>query len=382
MADEQQLATLLQGAAVWNRWRDDNPFTLPDLTAINLGRARLDGVNLKDANLAGAFFGKCQLANVDFTNAVLASSRFHKCYLAKALFREIDTSRVSFVGSDITEGQFDGSTLWFSEFDGAILESANFRGTNLSYSSCRNTSFKKADLSGANLSCASFVRTGFEEASLSNSLVYGVSVWDARMDGTLQSDLIITPENQPRISVDNLEVAQFIYLLLKNERIRDVINTIAKKAVLILGRFSEGRKEILDAIANGLRERDFLPIIFDFERSRERDFTETIKILAGLSLFVITDITNPKSNPLELQAIVPDYSITFVPIIRAGEEPFSMFNDLQNRYNWVLDVIEYDTKEYLEGILADEIIQPALSMRHQLVNRRNEDIRIRRLRKF
>lgn len=274
MADELHRGILLQGSEAWNRWRNDNPSIFPDLTGINVGRGRFDGVNLRDANLAGAFFGKCQLANADFTNAVLGSARFHRCSLQRALFKEVSASHVSFFGSDMTEGQFDGSTFWFAELDGAILEGAKLRRANLSYSSCTNTSFRKADLTGANLSCASFVRTGFEEASLSDSLVYGVSVWDARMAGASQSNLVITPENQPLISVDNLEVAQFIYLLLKNERIRDVISTIAKKAVLILGRFSDDRKEILDAIANALRQRDYLPIIFDFERSQERDFTE------------------------------------------------------------------------------------------------------------
>jgi hypothetical protein len=55
--------------------------------------------------------------------------------------------------------------------------------------------------------------------------------------------LIITPENKPgpEITVDNIEVAQFIYLLLHNQKIRDVIDTITSKVVLILGRFSEKR---------------------------------------------------------------------------------------------------------------------------------------------
>jgi hypothetical protein len=55
-------------------------------------------------------------------------------------------------------------------------------------------------------------------------------------------DLVITPPNESPIQVDNLEVAQFIYLLLNNEKIRDVIDTIGKKAVLILGRFTPHRK--------------------------------------------------------------------------------------------------------------------------------------------
>ena len=109
------------------------------------------------------------------------------------------------------------------------------------------------------------------------------------------------------VTVDNLEVARFVYLLLKNEKIRGIIDTIGKKGVLILGRFTPAeRKAVLDALRDELRRLDFVPMDFDFERPAERDFTETIKTLAGLSRFVIADITNPKSSPLDLQATVPD----------------------------------------------------------------------------
>jgi hypothetical protein len=39
-----------------------------------------------------------------------------------------------------------------------------------------------------------------------------------RLEGTIQSNLVITPEEESAIQVDNLEGAQFIYLLLNNEK--------------------------------------------------------------------------------------------------------------------------------------------------------------------
>jgi hypothetical protein len=63
-----------------------------------------------------------------------------------------------------------------------------------------------------------------------------------KLNDAKQNDLIITPPGELVIAVDNLEVAQFIYLLLHNERIRSVVDTIARKAVLILGRFTPERK--------------------------------------------------------------------------------------------------------------------------------------------
>jgi hypothetical protein len=45
--------------------------------------------------------------------------------------------------------------------------------------------------------------------------------------------LVVTPENEPAIIIDNIEVAQFIYLMLNNQKVRDVIDTVTSKVVLI-----------------------------------------------------------------------------------------------------------------------------------------------------
>jgi hypothetical protein len=81
--------------------------------------------------------------------------------------------------------------------------------------------------------------------------------------------------------------------------------------------------------------------------------------------FVIADVTNPKSSPLELQATVPDYQIPFVPIIQEGETPFAMMKDLR-KYGWALDTISYDSLDTLVEILKPHIIDPAIRKRDEL----------------
>ena len=54
--------------------------------------------------------------------------------------------------------------------------------------------------------------------------------------------------------------------MINNERIRHIIDTITSKVVLILGRFTPERKAVLDALREELRKRDYLPVLFDFER--------------------------------------------------------------------------------------------------------------------
>ena len=41
--------------------------------------------------------------------------------------------------------------------------------------------------------------------------------------------MVITRDAEPEITVDNIEVAQFIYLLLSNPKIRDAIDRLVGK---------------------------------------------------------------------------------------------------------------------------------------------------------
>ena len=80
-----------------------------------------------------------------------------------------------------------------------------------------------------------------------------------------------------------MRVAQFVYLLLHNEKIRDVIDTITSKAVLILDCLTDERKAVLDALREELRKRNYLPILFDFNVPATRDITETVSLLARMA---------------------------------------------------------------------------------------------------
>jgi hypothetical protein len=189
--------------------------------------------------------------------------------------------------------------------------------------------------------------------------------------------LVITHWDEPAITVDNIEVAQFVYLLLHNEKIRNIIDTIGKKGVLLLGRFTEGRIQILERLREKLRSLGFVPMVFNFDKPETKDFTETVRLLANLSHFVIVDITNPRSAPLELQATVPDYMIPFVPILEEGQDPFAMFVDLQNKYDWVLEpVIRYSSVDRLVEVLEDKIVRPAEAKFNQLLARRTKQLRV------
>src|SRR5262249_18533007 len=143
-------------------------------------------------------------------------------------------------------------------------------------------------------------------ADLTGCRIYGASAWRLKLERAKQQNLVITDWSEPEITVDNIEVAQFIYLMLNNQKVRDVIDTITSKVVLILGRFTQERKPVLEALREELRQRKYLLILFDFEKPRSRNTDETITLLARMARFVIADISDAKSVLQELRAIVPD----------------------------------------------------------------------------
>src|SRR6266516_3917130 len=319
MADQHQVLLLKQGAKPWNTWRKEHPEIQPDLSQVNLGRVNL--------------------GSVDLSRAVLINANFHRTRLRAA---------------DLSE---------------ASLINAHLRGANLSGANLREANLSGANLTSANLSRAFLIGTNLARSNLKECLIYGTSVWDVQLAGAVQLNLIITPRSQPTITVDNLKIAQFIYLLLNNQEIRDAITTITSKVVLLLGRFTPERKMILNALRGELRKQNYLPVVFDFEKPASRDLTETVNTLAHLARFIIVDLTDPSSVPHEIATIIPQCVVPVQPLLtlqplmveaKAVERhEYAMFQDLRRRYHWVLPTFHYqDTADILLS-LKEKIIAPA-----------------------
>ena len=329
-------------------------------------------------DLRGGQFTDVCLGYADLRGVRLDGARFEVRDRAWTALKGAQLRAASLRGTHITQARLMDADLRDADLAGAWLEGADLSGANLAGASLRG-----ARLQGARLVHANLVGADLREADLSGCRVYGASVWDAQVspaDGAaaaLQRDLVVTPDDQPAVTVDRIEVAQFLYLLLSNPKIRDVIDTVSDKAVLILGRFSAERLAVLHALRDALRQRGFVPIVFDFDKPRSQDVTETIKTLAALSRFVIADMTNPRSNPLELQATVPDFMVPMVTILAKGETPFAMFRNLHAKYHWVLAPLVYGSTDKLLAVLDVAIIAPAGRKRAELLAARAADLTLR-----
>ncbi len=269
-------------------------------------------------------------------------------------------------GADLSHTNLSGANLSGANLSGANLKGANLRGVNLSGANLSGQDLGHKDLSGANLSNADLsktllIDTNFTGATLTNCNIYGIAAWNVQLENATQKNLIITQKHEATITIDNLKVAQFIYLMLNNKEIRDVLDTIARKAVLILGRFTPERKTILDELREFLRTKDYLPILFDFQKPASQDLTGTVSTLAHISRFVIVDLTDPSCSPYEIGLIAP-WRKAIIPIFQPSKEEqheFSMLKDLRKRHHWILPTHQYSSLESLLLSLQEKVITPA-----------------------
>lgn len=389
MANPEHLEILKQGVEVWNDWRESNPQIIPRLSGADLKNGRFDRINLRKADLFESDLLMANLRNADLREANCGRARFVAAKMDGAdlgggIFSRAVFSESTLVGATLDLAKFYGANLNSARITKASLCGANLSKANLTDAWLNNskliksslraadlngTNFSGADLTEADLSKAVFVESNFENASLVGCRVYGVSAWRLKLKGAIQSNLIVTPGNESTITVDNLEVAQFIYLLVNNEKIRDVIDTITTKVVLILGRFTPERKAILDAIRDELRKHNYLPVLFDFDGPVSRNVRETVRTLAHLSRFIIADITDPSSIPLELETVVPQLRVPVQPLLASGYREFSMFTDLRSTYHWVLPTHEYRDRGDLLASIVDKVIVPAEAKAKELEKR-------------
>jgi hypothetical protein len=165
-----------------------------------------------------------------------------------------------------------------------------------------------------------------------------------------------------------MEVAQFVFLLIRNDKIRTILNTITTKVVLILGSFSEERLPVLNAVRESLRKMDLLPVLFDFEKPNQTT-VETVEALAHLARFIIADLTDAKSILEELRGIVPQRpTLAVQAIIATSQDEPGMF-DFFLKYPWVLKPFRYTDLESLLDKLENHVVAPAVSKADELQGR-------------
>jgi len=404
----EHLAILEEGVDAWNRWRAGHPDVRPAFTDLVLAnrdfrgydfrgtsflRVLLNDSDLRGADCEGARFDESRLINVDLRQTRMKACSLLGATLSHAKLAGLDLTLTNFSDADCWDADFSSAdlsgatmqraklndaklvatTLHRTDMTSAILHMADLshadlREAELSVAQLIAATARDANFTGASLQVAIVVNCDFTGATLSGARIFGLSAWNVELAGAKQEDMIITRDSEPAITCDDIEIAQFLYLLLENKKIRKVIDGVTSKVVLILGRFTEERKAVLDAIRAALRKLDYTPVLFDFDKPASKDLTGTVETLARMAKFIIADLTDPSSIPHELATIIPSLRTTPVLSIKHEGSPagYVMFDDYAVAYErWVLPTKTYgDTPSLIASLPA--LIKPAEQMAAKL----------------
>jgi uncharacterized protein YjbI with pentapeptide repeats len=363
MANRQQLSILKQGTFPWNEWRKKNPDVRPDLHEASLAGVNLRGANLSRANLEGAELASTDLSEANLLGAIAVEANFYEANLHKADLGFTDLTFAQLSSANLTDAR-----LWKADLTAAKLSGADLSAANLTMAMLRETDFSGANLAQAILDYAILVETNLRQANLTGCSVCGLSAWNLHLEGTTQANLVITAPSEPTITVDTLDVAQLIYLLLNNKQIHGVITGMTSNIVLILGRFTPERKPILEAMRDELRERQYTPLLFNFEKPLSRDYSESLRTLARIARFIIADLSQYKSITQELRAILPGTAVAVQPLLNGTRRLYTMFPDFK-QYPHVLPGYRYSNLADLQATFEEKVIKPAEEKAKELETR-------------
>jgi uncharacterized protein YjbI with pentapeptide repeats len=385
------LKYLKQGAGYWNHWRKRNPDVKPDLAgadltgiglkgSVDFSEVELQGANFSGLSLAGSDFkranlrGSCleraDLERADFTGAELGEAKLTGAFMLRSVLRgarlrDAVLARTSLYGANLEGANLQGADMKKADLAGADLHDANLSGADMTGASLvgaylfgvnlSKACLLRADLQDANLQQTNMVGTDLRKAKLSHCSIYGSSIWDAKLEGAIQNGLVVTRTGAPAVIVDRIELAPFIHLLIGSVNIQKFA-----KFVLILGHFTAKRKDVLDGIQDQIRCHDYLPVLFDFDRTDAPGFDDMISNLARIARFVIIDLTETPVSYAEILVRIENIPVPVKPLLMKQEaslrEPWPAAPRPQVP---LLDLYLYKDASDLVANFRKEVIAPA-----------------------
>ena len=345
---ENVLDGALPGENLLSRLPGYRPRTLRPNARDALEAAALQSEHPAGIDLRGADLSGLSLANADLRELDLSGANLSRADLTGA-----DLSRSNLTRADLTQARMQDARLVDARLSGAILFATDLQGAD-----ARQAEFTRAEIIGTNL----------QGAVIDGAHVFGVSAWNNLGEPSSSRDLLVTAQDEVPLTVDDLDVAQVMHqLATSGGKLRTILQAINERNVLLLGKFTRDEKVTLDVLRDGLRVRGYLPVLVDFEKSTTGNLTETIGVIAGMSRFVVAELSEARSVPHELMNIVPTM-VPIVTLLREGQAPFAMSADLA-KYPGVLPVHLYRDSEALAKGFDACIVEPAENMRSTLLAR-------------
>ena len=346
-----------------------------DLSQSDLGRADLSKTSLSQATLNTANLFEANLRQANLQAATLIEANLHGVNLREARLIQTNLMRANLFEANFTQANLSQANLEGADLTGAYLNWANFSGVNLkratlAQASLKGTNLNQADLDDVDLSRATLTGTNLTGANLNCCTIYGMSARDLNLNRAKQLNLVVSPPDTPVITIDYLEIAQFIEIYLNSQRIRDVVDMNGQQIILILGHFFDERQTLLNDIQEALRDRAYLPLFFDGEMTDGFDLTETLFLLARLARFILIDLTDAPNISRYLEQVAPKlFTVPIQPLLSQAGRADSVIQVYQERFPWILPTYSYGTKYDL--LLAfDQLLTPVTTKAQNLADRR------------
>lgn len=243
MADPTHLEILLKGPECWNKWREENPATHPDLSNIDfnatpdfqhalrrvnlsftnfsnsqctgliLHKSKLENAIFRESILHGCCFYESELINIDFYGASLNKCLINNSSISKSNFEMSDMRnsklyKSSFVGNKNTDIRvfddfwnnhfwltyeiFTGSSFIRCKLDDAHISDCIFFLCDFMDSSFKRSTICDSSIQHCNLTRANMIRSNFRNTDLSYSYLYRSNARHSHFDdinltGTLLS---------------------------------------------------------------------------------------------------------------------------------------------------------------------------------------------------
>ena len=345
MNNDDPAKILMKGSKVWNAWRKNNLIPISFAKPFWYNCPGPGGKQLKGINQLN--FSQMNFFNISIYNAYAEGLDLRNSTFIDTHFEEGDFSRTNFSGATFHNTKFNKTILTGANFDGATFVNCNLNRVNL-------------------------VEASFRVQEITETVVYGISAWDLQTsDDMKQSKLVIEKtyelysdiirQGKVPMMVDNIELAQFIHYLSNHKKMRDTLNILNDKGVLLLGQFRNGGLERLYSIREWFHQKGYMAMIFDFTRPDYLSLTDTIVTMAGLSKFIVADLSGP-SVPAELNTILSQIK---KPVLAFGN-PYSLFPDLADKTKVI--IIKGGEKKLLTGLEAK------LTLMENLHNKRIKDL--------
>lgn len=166
----------------WNRWRQENPDVVPDLSNADLRGVDREEINLCEANLIGANLTDAYLVKADLNKSILDNALLNKTWLNGASIQnaslvEAEVIEVHLLSTDLRGSNLKEASFRRSDLTGAHLDKANLRKADL-----LRTDFKRASLRGVDLRDAFLYEAYLQGSDLTGSNLTGACVKGWQLD--------------------------------------------------------------------------------------------------------------------------------------------------------------------------------------------------------